>query len=533
MNHGVQPILLAIGFVLLVLALTALARRLPIPTPILQVIAGLAIGLAAGDSIPPLEPELVFLVFLPPILWAAAYGTSLRDFKANLRPIALLSVGLVLITTLVVAVAVRLLVPDMPWAVAIALGAIVSPPDAIAAEAIITRLPVPRRVIAVLAGESLVNDAAALILYRTAVVAAVTGYFSAGEAIVRFFVDAGIGVLIGLLVGWLAVRGVALARDAVAGVLIVLIGPYVAWVAAESVHVSAVLACVAGGLYVRQKFSTAVAPTIRLQSRTVWDLFIFLLTATIFVLLGVEFGLLVESIPPGNLARVARTGLIVSGVAIAVRLLWVPAAVVLPRWLDRQLARRDPIPPASAIFLVSWTSMRGIVSLAAALGLPLALADGRPFPYRAEIILVTACVILVTLVIQGLTLEPLIRRLGFAPEESLVKEEYFARGEALRHGLEKLEDLADEPWAARADIERLRQEFRERMQRHRLGGPNERAADRRLRHELLAAERRELVRLRNEDAISDAVLVALEEELDLEALRIGTGRIDEEAPGRP
>jgi Na+/H+ antiporter len=519
----IPPVLIAIGFTLLVLALTALARRLPIPTPILQVIAGMLIGLASGRAIPPLEPELVFLVFLPPILWSAAYGTSFRDFKANLRPIALLSVGLVLATTVAVALAARELVPGLPWAVAIALGAIVSPPDAIAAEAIITRLPVPRRVISVLAGESLVNDASALVLYRTAVVAAVTGYFSLGEAVVRFFVDAGIGILAGLFVGWLVVRAIALSRDTVAGVLIGLLGPYVAWVAAEALQVSAVLACVAGGLYVRQRISTAVAPSTRLQSKSVWDLFIFLLNAAIFVLLGVQFGQLLESLPAGSLVRVGRTGLVVSAVVIAVRLLWVPAAAVLPRRLSRDLARRDPLPPASTIFLVSWTSMRGIVSLAAALALPLALADGSPFPYRAEIILVTACVIVVTLVLQGLSLAPLIRWLRFAPDGGLEKEEYFARGEALRHGLEKLEDLADEPWAARADVERLRQELGERIRRHGQRGPGERAADHRLRRELLAAERRELVRLRNENAISDAVLIALEEELDLEALRIGAG----------
>ena len=521
MTPAIPPVLIAIGFALLVLALAALARRLPIPTPILQVIAGMVIGLVSGRAIPPLEPELVFLVFLPPILWSAAYGTSLRDFKANLRPIALLSIGLVLATTLAVAVAARALVPGLPWAVAIALGAIVSPPDAIAAEAIITRLPVPRRVIAVLAGESLVNDASALILYRAAVVAAVTGYFSAGEALVRFFVAAGIGILVGLFAGWLVLHAIVLARDVVAGVLIGLLGPYVAWVAAESLHVSAVLACVAGGLYVRQQSSISVAPTIRVQSKSVWDLFIFLLNAAIFVLLGVQFGRLMESLPAGSLLQVARTGLVISAVAIAVRLAWVPAAAVLPRWLSQELRRRDPIPPPSVIFLVSWTSMRGIVSLAAALGLPLVLADGRPFPYRSEIILVTACVIVVTLVLQGLTLEPLVRWLRFAPENGLAREEHFARGEALRHGLEKLEDLADEPWAARADVDRLRQELGERIRRHREHGPGQREADRRLQRELLAAERRELVRLRNEDAISDAVLVALEEELDLEALRIG------------
>ncbi|MEO8227277.1 MAG: Na+/H+ antiporter, partial [Gemmatimonadota bacterium] len=485
--------------------------------------AGLVIGLVPGAALPPLEPELVFLVFLPPILWSAAYGTSFRDFRANLEPIALLSVGLVLVTTVAVAFAARALMPGMPWAVAIALGAIVSPPDAIAAEAIIRRLPVPRRVISVLAGESLVNDASALVLYRTAIAAAVTGFFSPGEAVVRFFVDAGIGTLIGLFVGWLVVRTILLTRDPVAEVLIGLIGPYVAWVAGESLHVSSVLACVSGGLYMRQHFSTAVAPTTRIQSQAVWELFTFLLNAAIFILLGVQFGRLMEMVPAGTLARVVAAGFAISGVAIAVRLVWVPASLAVPRWIFGR-GERDKLPPARGMFLVGWTSMRGIVSLAAALGLPVALANGAPFPYRSEIILITLCVIVVTLVLQGLTLAPLIRRLRFPPDTALEREERFARGEALRHGLEILDDLSGEPWAAAADVERLRNELRDRLQRHRDGVGGQYDAECRLRREVLSAERRELVRLRNENAISDDVLADLEQELDLEALRIGAGR---------
>lgn len=523
MTPGLSPVLIAIGFALLVLTLTAVGRRLPVPTPILQVIAGLLIGLVSGTAVPSLPPDIIFLLFLPPILWAAAYGTSFRDFKANLQPITLLSVGLVLVTTAAVAFAARALLPGIPWAVAVALGAIVAPPDAVAAEAIITRLPVPRRVVSILAGESLVNDASALTLYRTAVAAAVTGFFSPGEAIVRFFVDAGIGALVGIFVGWLVVRTVVMTRDPVADVLVGLIGPYVAWVAGEALHVSSVLACVAGGLYVRQQFSTAVAPSTRVQSKAVWELFTFLLNATIFMLLGLQFGRLINTVPHGGLARLALTALAISAVAIVVRLIWVPASLVIPRWLTRDARRRKPLPHASGIFLVGWTSMRGIVSLAAALSLPVALADGRLFPYRAEIILITLSVIVVTLVLQGLTLAPLIRRLHFARDESLEREEHFARGEALKHGLEKLEETAHESWATPADVERLRQEFRDRIRRHRDGPPGGYDADCRLRREILDAERRELIRLRNEDAISDDVLITLEQELDLEAIRIGAG----------
>lgn len=521
-STALSPVLTAIGFGILVLTLTAFARRLPVPTPILQVVAGLLVGFLPGPSLPALSPDLVFFVFLPPILWSAAYTTSVREFKANLRPITLLAVGLVLVTTGVVAIATRALLPGIPWAVAVAVGAIVSPPDAIAAEAIITKLPVPKRVISILAGESLVNDASALVLYRTAVAAAVTGSFSWGEAVVRFFIDAGIGIMVGLFVGWVLIRAARATSDPLAEVLMGLMGPYVAWVAAESVHVSAVLACVAGGIYVRQKFSTAVAPLTRIQSAAVWDLFVFLLNALIFIVLGVQFGELLGAVPPGELGRVVVTGLAISGVAILVRLVWVPAATVLPR-LDPAVRRREPMPSPRALFLVSWTSMRGIVTLAAALALPLTVAGGEPFPARAEIILIAIMVIVVTLVLQGLTLVPLIRWFRFPPDRLRDEEERYARGEALRHGLEKLEDLADEPWATTAEVEQLRAEFHDRIRRHRAPDGPESEADCRLRIEALNAERRALIRLRNEGAISDEILLELEQELDHEAIRIGVG----------
>jgi len=232
------PIVLAIAFAAVVVAVTAIARRLPVPPPILQVAAGFLIGLVPGVSIPRLEPDVVFFVFLPPILWAAAFFTSLRDFNRYRRPIGYLAIGLVLATSIAVAVAARALFPGMTWPVAIALGAIVSPPDAVAASAIISRLPVPRRVVVVLEGESLVNDASALILYRSAVAAAVIGTFSWGESVVRFFLDAGVGIGIGVLVAWLVVRLLRWSKDPMAEIVLTLAAPYVAWLTAETVHVS-------------------------------------------------------------------------------------------------------------------------------------------------------------------------------------------------------------------------------------------------------------------------------------------------------
>jgi monovalent cation/hydrogen antiporter len=517
------PILLAIAFAILVLALTAVARRLPIPTPILQVTAGALIGLIPGLELPALDPDIVFFIFLPPILWAAAYFTSLREFRTNIRAISLLAIGLVLATTAAVAAAVHALIPGIPWAVAVALGAIVSPPDAVAAAAIVSRLPVPRRVIVILEGESLVNDASALVLYRTAVAAAVTGAFSWGESIVRFFIDAGVGTLIGLAVSWLIVKTLSRTRDSLAEVLATLAAPYIAWVAAETAHVSAVLACVAGGLYLRQHLSTVVSPMSRIQARAVWDLFVFLLNALIFLILGAQFGELVQQVPVGTLGEVARTGVVIGLVAIAVRLVWVPVSAWVPRLLSREARRREPVAASwQSVALVSWTSMRGIVSLATALALPLTLGSGGPFPYRSELILITMVVIVMTLVVQGFTLAPIIKAFRFAPEHGHHAEEALARRETARRAAEALEDLSREPGVDLHDVEWLRAELRERHREseHTRGSA---AGRRRLRLEMLAAQRRMLLRLRNEEAISDEVMRTLEQELDLEAIRVGAG----------
>jgi Na+/H+ antiporter len=520
MPHS-ESVVFGIAVVALVVALTALARRLPVPTPILQVVAGFAVAMVPGVAIPDLDPDLVFFVFLPPILWSAAMFTSVRDFKRNIGPISTLAVGLVLATTVAVAIAAHALFPGLPWPVAIALGAIVSPPDAVAATAIVSRLPVPRRVITILEGESLVNDASALVLYRTAVAAAVTGTFSWGESVVRFFIDAGVGSLIGLLVAWLIIRAARSTKDALAEALLTLAGPYVAWLTAERLHVSAVLACVAGGVYLQQHISTAVSPASRLQTRTVWDLAVFLLNALIFLLLGAQIRTLLGLVPHSALGSILRSGAIITLVTIAVRVAWVPFVTVCRR-MSAETRRTEPAPRWKALFLVSWTSMRGVVSLATALALPRVIDGGAAFPYRTEVILVAMCVIVLTLVVQGFSLRPIVRALHFPREETHHEEEQLARREATRRGAEALEDLSHEDWVDARDVEALRIEVRERAEMsEQHGGSYE--GRRRLRLGMISAERRMLIRLRNEDAISDDVLRALEHELDLEAVRAGAG----------
>ena len=517
-----DPVIVGIALAALVVTLTAIARQLPLPTPIIQLIAGSLVGLIPGVSVPEISPNLVFSVFLPPILWSAAMFTSVRDFGRNVRSIGTLAIGLVLITTAVVAIVARVLFPDLPWAIAVALGAIVSPPDAVAATAIVSRLPVPRRVITVLEGESLVNDATALVLYRTATIAAVTGTFSWGESVVRFFIDAGVGALVGVFVAWLTIRAAHLTKDALAETLLTLAAPYVAWIAGETLHVSSVLACVAGGVHLQQRLSTAVGPNSRLQIRATWDLAVFLLNSLIFLLLGSQVSTLLTVERSGGLRTLLLHGAVITLVVVAVRGVWVPLLTLGPPLNRLVRSRRQPKPTWRGLVIVSWTSMRGVITLATALALPTVLADGRPFPHRNELVLIALCVIVLTLIVQGLSLEPLIRLLKFAPEQAPLVEERLARREATRRAAEMLEDLSHEDGVDPRDVEALRAEVRERLRMAEQAGGSY-AGRQRLRLSMIGAERRMLIRLRNEAAISDDVLRALELELDLEAVRAGAG----------
>ncbi|WP_434478811.1 cation:proton antiporter [Gemmatimonas sp.] len=513
-----SPILVGLAFATIVVALTAFGRRLPVPAPVLQVIAGLLVATIPGVAMPTLEPDLVFFVFLPPILWAAAFFTSLREFTANRRPIGLLAIGLVIATTVGVAFVARALFPGMPWAVAVALGAIVSPPDAVAAAAVVSRLPVPRRVIVILEGESLVNDASALVLYRSAVAAAVTGVFSLGESIVRFFLDAGVGILLGLAIGWVLVWALKRTKDEVGG---------------DSAHVGRPV-CRSGfspSKSMCRRSSPALpvgcicGSTIRWWSghalacnrRPVWDLLVFVLNAMIFVLLGMQFTAMIKATTLAQLPALLAPGLIISLVCVVVRLVWVPVATWAPRLLSKEIARVEAVPRPKAVALVAWTSMRGIVSLATAFALPLTLADGSPFPYRQDLLYITMSVILFTLVVQGCTLAPIIRYFKFAAETHHQQEERFARIEALRRAADALEDAAREGWANDDDVSWLRAELQDRLESHR--DPARASTRHALRARMRQAERRMLIRLRNEGAISDEVLRELEHELDLDAMR--------------
>lgn len=522
-----QPLELVILLLVVVLAAATGARRLGLPYPIFLVLVGLALGVAPRVPAVELEPDLVFLVFLPPILWAAAYFTSFRDFRANLRPIGLLAIGLVLATTAAVAAVAVALLPGIGWPAAIALGAIVSPPDAVAATAIAGRLGLPRRVVTILEGESLVNDATALVLYRTAVAAAVTGAFSPIGALRDFALAAGLGIAIGLAVGRLASLALGATRDAMVEIAITLLAPYVAWVASERLHASGVLACVAGGLAIRRYFPTLVAPETRLQARAVWDLVVFLLNGVVFVLIGLQIAALRRTLPEGDLRPLLVAAAAVTATLMAVRMAWVPLAAWLPRRLSASLRMRDPMPPRGALVLISWIGMRGIVSLAAALALPHLSAAGLPFPQRDEIVLVTFAAVLATLLLPGLSLPWLVRRLSLPSDTQRTREESQARTQAALVALRRLDELASEAWVSGEHAERMRSVYRERLRRAAaFGSPPGESDDiglRRLYHEVLSAERRAVVDLRDAGVVADEVLHQIEKEIDVESVRSGVG----------
>ncbi len=525
--HQLEVIILLLA---VVLALTTIAQKISVPYPIFLVLGGLVLGLVPGLPTVTLHPDLVFLVFLPPILWAAAYFTSLREFRQNLRPISLLAVGLVLATTAGVAAVAHALLPGIGWAEAIALGAIVSPPDAVSATAIAKRLRIPRRAVTILEGESLVNDATALVLYRAAVGAVVSGSFVLGDTLLNFLFAALAAVAIGIGAAWLARWALCATEDGYTQTGITLLVPYIAWVIAESVHASAVLACVAGGIYLRRYFSGAVAPATRLQASAVWDLLIFILNGVIFILIGLQLGALRDAVPAGQFGPVLLAGLVVSATAILLRFLWVPLAALIPRWLSASLRARDPLPPWAWLFIISWTGMRGIVTLAAALALPVTTGTGAPFPFRSEIILISFTVILVTLVLQGLSLPPIIRWLRLEEEDGLKREETLAREHAVTAALNRLDQIVTENWVAVEQVERVRMQYLRRLERlTRISLAEDDMADgsieivHRLQYEVLTSERVALIGLRNNGTISDEVLHHLEQELDVAALHQGVG----------
>ncbi|HEV8374020.1 MAG TPA: Na+/H+ antiporter, partial [Actinomycetota bacterium] len=496
--------------------------------PILLVLGGLLLGFLPGLPAVELPPELVLVVFLPPLLYQAAFFSTLRDLRADLRAITTTAVGLVLVTMAAVAVTAHALVDGLSWAVAFTLGAIVSPTDALAATAVARRLGAPRRLVTVLEGESLVNDATALVAYRIAVAAAVGGSFVVWEAGLRFVAGVAGGVAVGVIVGWLVAVVRRRLEDPPAEIVLTVVTGYAAYLPAERLEVSGVLAAVTAGLFVGWRAPELASPTTRLLAFSFWEILVYLLNAVLFLLVGLQLQPILEQVTGRSVATLLGLAALVSAVVIAVRFVWSFTVPYLVRALDRrpsQVARRVG---ARQRLISSWSGMRGAVSLAAALALPLETNSGQPFPERELILFVTFGVIFVTLVVQGLTLPALIRRLGVHDDGAEQREELQARLGATDAALARLEELAVEEWTRDDTVERLRglYQFRRRRLKARAGifeddGYEDRSlAYQRLVRELLEAQRHAIIRLRNQGVISDGVMHRVERELDLEDSRL-------------
>jgi len=518
-----------VGLLVAVAVLALVARRLTIPYPILFVIGGLLLGLIPKLPKVRLDPEAIFLFILPPLLFPAALFTSWRDFRANRRPIALLAIGLVLFTTVVVAWLAHYFM-GLPLAAGFVLGAIISPPDAIAATAIAERLKIPHRIVTILEGESLVNDATALVAYRFAVVAVATGSFSLTHASGQFFIVGIGGVLVGLAAGWLAEQFHKRVDDAPIEITVSLLTPFVAYLSAERLGVSGVLAVVTAGLHLGRRLPELLTFTTRLRGGPFWEMVEFLLNGFVFILIGLQLPEVLRALS-GNaipIGRLVWDALLISLAVILIRILWVFPATYLPRLIFKKLCRHDPYPKWQHVTIVAWTGMRGVVSLAAALALPDTIRDGSPFPGRDLILFLTFIVILATLVVQGLSLPPLIHWLGVKDDGSMEKEERAARLQANRAALAKLNEIAEREPAKADALQRLRVEYDDHIRQVEGAEPESAGTPlrlfsseyERLSHEALVVERREIIKLRNEEVISDDVLRRIQRDIDLAEARL-------------
>jgi monovalent cation/hydrogen antiporter len=517
-----------LGLLVAVGALLVVAPRLKVPYPILLVLGGLAVSFVPGLPRFELPPELVLLGVLPPLLYSAAFFTSLRDLRRNARPIGLLAVGLVIVTTLSVAAVAHEFVAGLTWPAAFALGAIVSPTDPLAATSIARRLGVPRRLVAIVEGESLVNDGTGLVLYKVAVAAAVSGSFSVADAGLRLLLNIVGGIAVGLAIGYVVRRLRRVMHDPPSEITMALLTGYLAYIPAEAVGVSGVLAAVTAGVYMGWYTPELTTAETRLQGDAFWTILVFLLNSLLFALVGLQLPNVLDGLAGRSTGSLLGDAAVVCAAVILIRIAWVFPLTYLPRYLFRRIRERDPYPPWQVPAAISWIGMRGAVSLAAALALPLHTDSGAPFPGRDEIVFLTFSVILVTLVGQGLSLPLVIRALHLEEDRGAAKEEAKARIRAAEAALARLEELTDEDWVRADTAERMRGLYNFRRNRFAARFDSEddgeiegRSVDyQRLRRDLLNAERGELLRLRREGVINDDVMNRVQRDLDLEESRL-------------
>jgi monovalent cation/hydrogen antiporter len=518
-THGELQLLALLVYFGVVLVAATVVR---LPLPILLVGGGLLLGFIPGLPQVTLPPDLILVAILPPLLYSSAFFTGLRDLRTNLRAISLLAIGLVITTTCTVAVVAHAAVSGLSWGGAFTLGAIVSPTDALAATEIARNLGAPRRIVSIIEGESLVNDGTALVLYKTAVAAAVAGTFSLFNASWHLVVNVIGGIAVGLAVGWI-VRQVRLrVDDPPTEVSLALLSGYFAYLPAAAIGVSGVLAAVTIGVYMGWYTPQLTTVQTRLSGNAFWEILVFVVNALLFALIGFQLHAILNRLDGRSTSSLLVDGLIVSAVVVVTRLVWTPIGAYVPRLLFRRVREYDPYPPWQYPVVIAWAGIRGAVSLAAALALP------NDLPGRDLIVFITFVVILVTLVGQGLTLPSLIRMIHLQPDDGGEHEDAKARVKAADAALRRLDELEPEDWVNEDTAERLRGVYRFRRNRFqaRLDGVDDDGVEersqryQRLRRELLDAERETVLRLRNEGVITEDVMHRVERDLDLEDSRL-------------
>jgi CPA1 family monovalent cation:H+ antiporter len=522
-DNGILAALLAAGLLLLVAS-----QFIRVPYPILLVLGGLAIAFIPGMPTVQLAPNLVLVAVLPPLLYGSAFFTSLRELRANLKPILLLAIGLVLITMVAVAVAAHAVIPGLGWSGAFVLGALVSPTDPTAATSIAQRLGLPRRLITLIEGESLVNDGTALVALKFAVAAVVTGSFSLAEATGEFALNVVGGIAVGLAVGYLIRQLRRRVDNPPVEITISLLSGYFGYLPARALGVSGVIAAVTVGIYMGWHTPELTNAQVRLQGVAVWEVVFLILNALLFALIGLQLPSIVDALSAHSTMQLIGYAALVSAVVIAARFAWIFSSGFVGHALSRRFRREDPAASWASKTVLSWSGMRGAVSLAAALAIPLTIDSGASFPNRNLIIFLTFSVILVTLVLQGLTLPGLIRVLDLEDDGLAEKEEAKARIYAAQAAIDRLGELEAEEWVRDDTAERLRglygfrqNRFRERFDPDGDGAIEDRSqAYQRLLRELIDAERRAVEELRRERRIDDQVMRRVIRDLDLEESRL-------------
>jgi len=516
-----QPLVAVLLILVAIAVLYALSLRVGVPYPTLFVLGGLVLAFVPGLPHIHLEPDLVLLVFLPPLLFIAAIETNIRELRENIAPIARLAFGLVVFTVAVVAIVVQAIVPGMGWAAAITLGAIVAPTDALAATSVFRRLGAPRIITALVEGEALFNDATALVIYRTAVAVVAGGSFALLATGTQLVVALVGGIAIGLIVGWLAAQLLSRIDEPTVEVLISFVVPFVAFLPADVLGVSGVLAAVAAGLVIGSRYGRILSARSRTLWLFSWKMLGFVLNGFVFLLIGLELPTVVEALEARGRVELAGIVVAVCLVVIATRFLWTFLSSQLPNTPYRRLAQRDVRLARYGRFIVGWAGLRGAVSLAAALALP------RDFPERDLILLVTFAVIMLTLVGQGLTLPWVVRRAGFRSSDLDGDEPTMAREAAYAAGLAEV-DRQRTLWSDHTPLlDRLESGLRDRTQHLATSDPTETAErdQERIEHEqiqlaVIGAQRAAVIELRDSRRINDETLRQVERELDLEELRM-------------